>query len=409
MLQSFFYGLFWVLFAYGTLNRGTETPLTELGVSETTEKWDRTDAKPFEHSGNKILDQTHTNTDPQTHHIAEQSVEDPFPSNLCQDDLLEDETYTPPGPPVPLVKRCHRDSQGKMGCNRSHSETGCNHSNLCSCFVYPTKRLNCSCTLNGFPEDSQYSSSVIVCDKNKNISTVDCASEVVGDKVGGIQGHIIGCHGTVDNSADSVIHQMKVSVNNILCLYSQKYNFRNIEILSPPPNITVERVEEAHLLVQWGIPVISWTSEIPCFEYELVINDQKLEIISGSLSHKELNPDPTLTYNVKIRTRTNSGCHEIPLWSDWSEIFEVPPSISTPPINLRMIIGLSLGIPVVLLALLLLLRPLRVSERLFPPIPHPPIKIRRLLEEDDHFVPPNLSKCMEEISIVEEAKETPEK
>ncbi|XP_046883893.1 granulocyte-macrophage colony-stimulating factor receptor subunit alpha-like isoform X2 [Hypomesus transpacificus] len=400
MMPSLFCALFWVLFAGATLNGGTETHQTEPNVTEGTERWNKTDTNPFEQNENQTLEHTHTLTDSPTHQITEHththttqqtdllSREEPYPSNLCQDNIPDYYEYESPTISKPFVKECLRDPPGK-DCNSASGEQKCHYLKEYSCFIYPSNKLNCSWTSHKLPDGSQYSASVIVCKKNA-ISTVDCVGNNVG---GGTQsGAMVNCHGEVDairkDSADSLIFSVNVSTPNISCLYTTKFHFKNIVVLSPPANVTVQRVKGGDLLVQWATPYSQWNFGPNCFEYELSINNKE----------------------VKIRTKPSGQCHEVHHWSAWSSAIDVPADTST-QFNPLVIIGISLGIPMILLAFLILFRPQRVSKLLFPPIPQPPKKIKLLLEREDLFqiVPTPLSKYVDDITIVEEAEETPEK
>ncbi|XP_062336938.1 granulocyte-macrophage colony-stimulating factor receptor subunit alpha-like [Osmerus eperlanus] len=451
MQLSLFCALFWVLFARATLNGGTETPQTEPNVTERTERWNETDTKPFEQNENQTLEHTHTHTDPPTHQTSEHththtdppthqtsehththtdppthqisehththttlqtdllSQEEPYSSNLCQDGDLDDHAYESPNS-KPLVKECLRYPQGKH-CDTSPGERKCHYLKVYSCFIYPSNELNCSWTSNKLPDGSQYSASVIGC-KEKAISTVDCVWDNIG---GGTQsGAMVNCRGEADviraYSEDSLIFSVNVSTPYISCLYTTKFHFKNIVVLSPPPNVTVQRVKGGDLLVQWATPYSQWNFAATCFEYELSINNQEPRTIKELLDYTEPNADPSLAYQVKIRTKPNGKCHEVHHWSAWSSTIDVPADTST-QFKPLVIIGITLGIPMILLALLILFRPQRVSKLLFPPIPQPPKKIKLLLEREDLFqiVPTPLSKYVDDITIVEEAEETSEK
>ncbi|XP_038819628.1 uncharacterized protein LOC120020197 isoform X1 [Salvelinus namaycush] len=279
-------------------------------------------------------------------------------------------------------------------------------SGLPLCLIYPTNQLNCSWKFHDLSNDSQSSASasVSVCRNNERISSVDCVSEVMGGQ--GAQGWPGGvvrdvsavCQGSVGDGVTSLSLTFKVSRPDVCCIYTNKMDTIDIEVLRPPPNITAW-VREEGLLVQWGLP----SSTTPrCFRYQLQINDLVRSFTEG-LTYNETNLDHTQRYDVKMRVRKNSDCRGSEHWSSWSNIITVAPSESHNHLN-TVVVGITLGIPMILLALLLLIRLQR--ERLFPPIPGPPLKIKHLLERDDllQVLP---SKCVEEITVVEEAEETP--
>ncbi|KAF0047305.1 hypothetical protein F2P81_000938 [Scophthalmus maximus] len=104
-------------------------------------------------------------------------------------------------------------------------------------------------------------------------------------------------------------------------------------------------------------------------------------------------------------------------WTVYTYVYDkdtlvVKPSVQSVQLNTLLIVLISLGIPMILLAVLLLVRYQRVFELLFPPIPCPPPKYIHFLEKDDassFFHPALSSKAEEEITEVEEAKENPGK
>lgn len=275
-------------------------------------------------------------------------------------------------------------------------------SGLARCLIYPTNQLNCSWKFHGLPNDSQSSASVSVCRNNESMSSVDCVSEVMGAQgwPGGVGRDVsIGCQGSVGDGVTSLSLTFKVSLPDVCCIYTNKMDTIDIEVLRPPPNITAW-VREEGLLVQWGLP----SSTTPrCFHYQLQINDLVRSFTEG-LTYTETNLDHTQWYDVKMRVRKNSDCRGSEYWSSWSNTITVAPSESHNQLNTLGVVGITLGIPMILLALLLLIRLHR--ERLFPPIPGPPLKMKHLLERDE-LLQALPSKCVEEITVVEEAEETP--
>ncbi|XP_052320137.1 uncharacterized protein LOC118395011 isoform X3 [Oncorhynchus keta] len=270
------------------------------------------------------------------------------------------------------------------------------------CLIYPTNQLNCSWKFHGLLNDSQSSASVFVCRNNESISSVDCVSEVMGGQGwpgGVVRGVSAGCQGSVDDGVTSLSLTFKVSRPGVCCIYTIKMETIDIEVLLPPPNITAW-VREEGLLVQWDLP----SNTTPrCFHYQLQINDLVRSFTQG-LTFTETNLDHTQRYDVKMRVRKNSNCRGSEHWSSWSNTIPVAPSESHNQLNTPVIVAITLGIPMIFLALLLLIRLQR--DRLFPPIPGPPLTIKHLLERDD-LLQALPSKCVEEITVVEEAEETP--
>ncbi|XP_031666227.1 uncharacterized protein LOC109879992 isoform X2 [Oncorhynchus kisutch] len=397
MVQCLLFTLLWVcavaLYSLGSTEIVSQT--TEPSVSRSTDPTAET----------VTLGQVETQS-PDTH--TDQSIEEeqePLPSDPCQD--------------VELDKVYQRDSHGVMQlvqgedykntCNLSDSEQA-------HCLIYPTNLLNCSWNFHGLPNDSQSYASVFVCKKNERISSVDCVTEATGGQ--GAQGGTgkadrvvrnvsAGCQGSVDNSATSVILTFNVSCSDVWGIYTHIYQTKDIDVLRPPPNINLAWVREGVLLVQWGLPSSRSRNKSSCFHYQLQINDQ-VRNFTGLLTYNETNADPTHSHDVKMRVRKSKTCRGSQHWSSWSDTTKVAPFKFPNQLNSLVVVGIALGIPMILLSLLLLIRLQR--ERLFPHIPGPPLKIKHLLERDDQFqfVPQALQpKFVEEITVVEEAKETP--
>ncbi|XP_021469521.1 uncharacterized protein LOC110530632 [Oncorhynchus mykiss] len=347
---------------------------------------------------------------PDTH--TDQSIEEeqePLPSDPCQDEEMDKSVY-------------QRDSHGVMQLVQGEDyKNTCNLSDTpgeqAHCLIYPTNQLNCSWNFHGLPNDSQSYASVFVCKNTERISSVDCVTEAIGGqgaqggtgKADRVVGNVsTGCQGSVDNSATSVILTFNVSCSDVWGIYTHKYQTKDIDVLGPPPDINPAWVREGVLLVQWGLPSIrSAASTTSCFHYQLQINGQVRDF-KDLLTYNETNLDPTHSHDVKMRVRRSKTCRGSQHWSSWSNTTKVAPFEFPNQLNSLVVVGIALGIPMILLSLLLLIRLQR--ERLFPHIPGPPLKIKHLLERDDQFqfVPQALqSKFVEEITVVEEAKETP--
>ena len=163
---------------------------------------------------------------------------------------------------------------------------------------------------------------------------------------------------SVNKCCRSVWSSLILSKHELCVSYIVMFVFIKV-VLSPPPNVTVQRVKGGDLLVQWDTPYSQWTSNSACFEYELSINNQEVQLqqhahgsmpvcvyakrcvltqnctttvclcvcylcvikprtIKKLLDYTEPNADPSLAYQVKIRTKPNEECHEVHHWSAWS-------------------------------------------------------------------------------------------
>ncbi|XP_040000700.1 interleukin-5 receptor subunit alpha-like isoform X2 [Xiphias gladius] len=263
-----------------------------------------------------------------------------------------------------------------------------------TCLLYPTNLLNCSWSFDTLQKDTQLSVHISVCHGNTSVQSLNYLSE---ERVGS-EALVLLQH---DNLY--VIIQFNMSLHDSWKLYTYKYNIDKLEVLSPPVNVTAT-VKDGGLLVTWGPP--NNRSRPSCFEYQLDLGDQETpKQWSGQLSYTELNVDPTRTYRVRMRTRKVDICIKFSQWSEWSPTVTVEQSVYK--LNTLLIILISLGIPMILLAVLLLVRHQRVSKLLFPPIPRPPPKYTYFLEKNEtfnSFYPALSPKAEEEITEVEDTE-----
>lgn len=194
-----------------------------------------------------------------------------------------------------------------------------------------------------------------------------------------------------------VFLHINISLQDRWKVYSYMYDQDMLELLSPPPNIT-GAFKDNTLLVTWGLPSCVSICDSHCLEYELSLEGQEKPKIVHNLkepSYTELNVDLTQSYTVRVRTRIRlNECHGSHHWSDWSEPVMVQAKQSTYSLNTVVIVAISLGIPMILLALV------SVSKVLFAPIPHPPLKYLHVLQNIDAFVFPDLTMKHEEENVI---------
>ncbi|KAM7378899.1 hypothetical protein PAMP_004490 [Pampus punctatissimus] len=240
-----------------------------------------------------------------------------------------------------------------------------------SCFLYPTNILNCSWSLYTLDKDAQLSVSISVYDNI--IRPMRFVSE---DRVGS--------KSTVlpDFNDLYVILSFNVSLHNKYTSYCIRYDTDILEVLLPPSNLSAS-VKDGNLLVTWLPPRSRQGHRRTCFEYQMDMGDQKKLKHFDSKESYTTNADPTITYRVRIRTRINGYCSGSTQWSDWSHVVTVEQSVFK--LNTLVIVSISLGIPMILLAVLLLVRHQRVSKVLFPQIPRPPPKYKCFLEKNETF------------------------
>ncbi|KAG7524826.1 hypothetical protein JOB18_017393 [Solea senegalensis] len=265
------------------------------------------------------------------------------------------------------------------------------------CLLYPTYLLNCSWSFLTEEEDTQLSVTISICDGNTPVQSPSYSSvERVGSRTLTQQ--------QLNNL--QVVLQFNMSWPDKWKVYSYKYDSQMLEFLPPPTNVSAT-VTNGSLVVKWALPHDQ--SHPMCFEYQLDLGDQEApRHLGAQLSYTELSADPTHTYRVRIRMRRNSGCIGSAQWGEWSPTVTVEQPCR---LNILLMVTLSFGIPMILLAVLLLMRQQRLSTLLFPPIPRPPSKYMHFLEKSDTFsfpYPALPSKTEEEITKVEVAEENPE-
>ncbi|KAI4877126.1 hypothetical protein NFI96_026479 [Prochilodus magdalenae] len=171
----------------------------------------------------------------------------------------------------------------------------------------------------------------------------------------------------------------------------------NIEILDPPKNISVI-VNSTDLEINW-LPTKSINS-LPhdCFVYEIKINDEVVPFndrYSEVLRYTKRNLDLTRSYSIQIRTKAVFQCVINGLWSEWSESKVINQVEKPYHLNIYVILSIAFVLPMILLAILLVCKIQRLSEKLLPVIPSPSTKVKMLLENNDfsQVMPPKQCGC----------------
>ncbi|XP_075876791.1 uncharacterized protein LOC142884781 [Nelusetta ayraudi] len=264
------------------------------------------------------------------------------------------------------------------------------------CLLYPTNKLNCSWSFDKLNEDARLSVSISICDDEKLVENVRSpAVSHVGSRLVILQ----------EYEELNVVLKINVTLHGNWTVYSYSYNKESLEVLLPPAKLSAV-INGSNLLVSWALP--SQVSSVnSCFEYQLDLGDQeKPRELATVLSYTEQNVDPSQTYSVRIRTRKTRLCQEHQQWSEWSLTVIVEQSLNQ--LNILVIVSISLGIPMILLAAVLLVRHQRVMKVLFPPIPRPPPKYKHFLEKNDTLGPvhaaPSVKPAEEEIMEVEDTE-----
>ncbi|KAK2822015.1 hypothetical protein Q5P01_022080 [Channa striata] len=301
--------------------------------------------------------------------------------DVCQQDLDTDLPYIE-------CSSGHEETENRIKVNQNFS-----------CYLHPRNLLNCSWSLQDLQKDEQLSVHISVCDNNTttDVSWNGSSMERVGSKYLNLHGNVL----------SFVVFQFNMSLHDQWTSFTFMYDMDFIDIPSPPSNISAT-VKDEYLTVTWNLPGTQSPKPVGsnCFEYQVYLGYEQGPInISEKLFYSELY-DPNHTYEVKIRVQKKNSCGRYPAWSEWSHSVSLEKSVYK--LNKLVIISISLGIPMILLAVLLLVRYQRVSELLFPPIPCPPPKYIYFLEKNDpssffHLAQP--VKVEEEITEVEDTKE----
>ncbi|MED6245232.1 hypothetical protein ATANTOWER_000442 [Ataeniobius toweri] len=265
------------------------------------------------------------------------------------------------------------------------------------CVLYPTNMLNCSWSFHTLEKDAQLSVSVRV---SENEDLVDSRNQDSVQRVGFISWKL---H---DGEDKFVVITFNVTLRDAWICCTASFEDDLLKILPPPANITAS-IQHGSLHVKWDAPRENF--DLHCFDYQLHTGDQeKLKNFTDMLQYIEPNGAQASTYRVRMRRRILPICYGCTQWSEWSPTVTVEqPSIR---LDLLVVAGISLGIPMILLAVLLLLRHQRLVKVLFPPIPHPPAKYKHFLEKNDplnFFHPVPTTKPEEEITEVEDAGQNP--
>ncbi|XP_030219520.1 granulocyte-macrophage colony-stimulating factor receptor subunit alpha isoform X1 [Gadus morhua] len=270
-----------------------------------------------------------------------------------------------------------------------------------SCLIYPEKMLRCTVSGQYLPRGSQLSVAVIISDVEEMTSTLpECSEAIQPSKGPGDSKPFVECR--VDHPFSSLTVLLNASGPDTHALFCHTFSSELLEVLSPPPNITAE-VKEGQLLVSWGLPYSLHTKKHRCFVYQV---DDKQEINDiQETTHLERQVDPAAGYAVRIRTRKSPSCLGPEEWSAWSEPIGLPGG-SRYNLNKVLIGSILLGTPMIVLALLLLLRKHRVSKLLFPQIPQLPKKYKHFLKRptSSTFLPVVQAVYEEDITVVEDTQ-----
>ncbi|KAF5901392.1 interleukin-5 receptor subunit alpha-like isoform X1, partial [Clarias magur] len=281
---------------------------------------------------------------------------------LAEDDICSDQN------------KCTPERQTNDLVNHKNSNISINPFDI-PCIIVHANVLSCSWSIDGVPDDVQYSASFRISEEH----SLNCISEA-SKKLVECQSQLWG-----DDSEDTIVVKVNVSMDGYWCIICQNYDPVEIEKLDPPQNITT-LIKSTNLEIQWVEPRSLNFDNPWCFEYELKINDELISLVD-KLEYNITNFEPTTKYTIKMRVRQGSNCGgtDTSPWSDWSQPVEINPSNQpgSQEVNIGVIAAIAFVLPMVLLAILLICKFQRLFEKVFPSIPNPSKNVQMLLEKND--------------------------
>ncbi|XP_013864375.1 granulocyte-macrophage colony-stimulating factor receptor subunit alpha [Austrofundulus limnaeus] len=270
-----------------------------------------------------------------------------------------------------------------------------------TCLLYPTHIMNCSWLFHTLEKDTQLSVYISECKDDELVYFKNHTSvENEGSRSWRFD----------EDEKNHIVVVFNMSRHDKWKVYATKYEMDELRLLPPPSNINAS-IKDGNLFVAWNLPKTKTTQNPACFDYQLDVGGMEtLTDLSAVLHFTKPKTVPTHTYRVRMRTKVRRVCSGCGHWSEWSPTVIVEQSPYT--VDPLVILAVSLGIPMMLLAVLLLVRHQRLIKILFPPIPRPPLEYKHFLERNDplsffHPAPP--ARHEEEITEVEDAELNPEK
>ncbi|XP_026865814.2 interleukin-5 receptor subunit alpha-like [Electrophorus electricus] len=260
-----------------------------------------------------------------------------------------------------------------------------------SCMIYKSEHINCSWSTQTLPKTAQYSASFRFECKDVD-HPLHCLQDTAKES--------IECQSNFSIHSDMLV-LVNISMPGHWFALEKAFYIEYIEKLDPP-EITTALNQPGYLEINWSMPKNIKNLNDWCFTYEIKINNETVQL-THRLAYNKTKIDPTKCYRIQMRTKVGDDCAEAKYWSEWSAVVEVGPSENPHQLNIVMIASIVFVLPMVLLALLLVCKFQRLSEKLFPSVPTPSGNVKMLLERDDfsHVMPPKHVEWMSEGEIIQ--------
>ncbi|KAL4656814.1 interleukin-13 receptor subunit alpha-1-like [Arapaima gigas] len=240
------------------------------------------------------------------------------------------------------------------------------------CLIYNQRQFCCNWSAKTFPTKAPLTFTVL--QNAERDKTWNCSTSYNNE--------VVECSGTINPDKTLMTIQINMSLPDLQYLYSRHYEIKKNEKLNPPHNISMS-ITNGTLKIEWNTPE---KIKKECVHYQLRLNNgtEYVNVTAGT-KYTKANVDLTRKQSVQIRVTKREHCWKNDIWSNWSNVVVLDAAVKPNGINVLVIVGMALGIPMILLALLLFCRFHRIHEKMFPPIPSPSKKTKIMLEREDLF------------------------